>query len=67
MLRPDRFCNYVYTWIMKRVEDREQFDTDLLAPLPGQKRKVRRPSEAELAQEGADFMSFMATMTGKTA
>lgn len=57
-LRPDRFCNLIYAWAVERVEDRERFDFDLNAPMPGQ---VRQPSEAELEREGADFMSFLAT------
>lgn len=60
-LRPDRFCNYVYAWAAERVENREEFDRDLLLPLPGRARKV----SAELEQQEAnDFMNFMGTMTG---
>jgi len=62
-LRPDRFCNYIYAWCLGRVEDREQFDIQMLAPLPGQSQRVR-PTQEEMEREGDGFMSFMSAMTG---
>jgi hypothetical protein len=59
-LPPDRFFNFIYYWAVNRVEDRQKFEHELLAPLPGRKRKPI--SEAEMATEGADFMAFMGTM-----
>jgi hypothetical protein len=46
------------------VEDRKQFDEELILPLPG--RAQKEPTAATLEQEGADFMSFMGAMTGET-
>lgn len=65
-LRPDRFCNLIYTWCVDRVENRAQFDTELLAPLPGMNRRRGgrpRPSEVDAQQEGRDFMAFMGQVT----
>jgi hypothetical protein len=62
-LRPDRFCNYVYAWSVARVEDRAEFDIQMLAPLPGQAQRVK-PTEAEMEREGDEFMSFMSAVTG---
>jgi hypothetical protein len=61
-LRPDRFCNAIYAWAAKRVENVDEFDRELLLPLPGRQQKA--PSQEVLEQEGAEFMAFMGTMTG---
>lgn len=63
-LRPDRFCNFVYTWAVERVENRDEFDTNLLEPLPGTRRKAVKPSAVEVEREGEDFMSFMSAVNG---
>lgn len=61
-MRPDRFCNYVYAWSVARVEDRADFDTNLLAPLPGQRRRTE-PSQSVTQSEGEGFMEFMSAVT----
>lgn len=59
MLRFDRFLNFIYTWFVQRVEKREEFDTLLLEPIPGQGSRVKAPTRADLEAEGAEFMAFM--------
>lgn len=56
-LSVSRFCNAVYAWCIRRVEDRDKFDYQLWLPLPG--RMVR---EQDVEQERAEFASFMAAM-----
>ena len=55
-----RFLNCVYAWCVARIpdENREEWDTQLIAPLPGQEAAL--PSEAQIEQEGMDFMAAMA-------
>jgi hypothetical protein len=63
-LRPDRFCNHIYAWVAERTEDRTQLDADLAAPMPG--RAAAEPTPAQTEQEGAEFMSLLASTTGQT-
>lgn len=53
----DRFCNAIYAWAVERVEDREKFDYDLYAPVPG------RVKATNVAQEKADFANFMGAVS----
>lgn len=55
----NRFCNYVYAWYMSRVENRDEFDRLLNAPLAGARTQIHRPSQREMDDEGAQFLSFM--------
>ena len=64
-LRWDRFLNFIYTWVLERVEDRKDFDALLVAPLSRSASRVKAPSRADLESEGDDFMSFMGQMTGR--
>ena len=54
-LSPDRFCNAIQSWICERVKDPEAFIRELERPLDGGGRK---PSQAELDDEGASFVAF---------
>lgn len=50
---------------MQRVENRAEWDEMLIAPFASRGRAVvHKPSQAEIENEGADFMNFMGTMTG---
>jgi hypothetical protein len=53
-----RFLNCVYTWCIEHLDPskREEWDTLLLAPLPGREKEV---SEVQVEQEGAAFMALM--------
>lgn len=57
---PHRFCNLVYGWCVKWLNEdkREKFDYDLTAPLPGT--STRHVSEATAEAEGAAFLAVMA-------
>lgn len=61
-LRPDRFCNFIYAWTVVRVEKREDFEDELLRPLPGAAKQ--KPSQAEVEKEGADFAAFASMVKG---
>jgi hypothetical protein len=54
-----RFLNYIYWWYSQRVERIEDLDYQLAQPLPGETPRVKAPSQADLASEGAEFMAFM--------
>jgi hypothetical protein len=56
-LPPTRFFNAVYTWMIGRVGDREEFDMLLEEPIPGVE------AEARPGTELAEFGAFVATMT----
>lgn len=67
-LPPAKFLNCVYAWAVHYMspEDREKWDMMLTAPLPGAERN--RPSESQIEDEGAAFLSAMTahkTLTGK--
>lgn len=59
-LGPRKFLNCIYAWCVERINPdyREQWEADLVAPLPGQEKKAA--SEAQVEQEGADFMATLA-------
>ncbi len=56
---PAKFLNCVYSWCVARIdpEKREQWDIQLVEPLPG--REKTKPSDATIELEGAGFMALM--------
>ncbi len=63
-LRPDRFLNYVYVWCAKRTpsEQLEQWEYELVAPLPWEQKKEIAPAAVEMEREAFD--AFYAQVTG---
>lgn len=61
-LPPHRFCNVIYYWAVQRLseEDKERWEAELLAPLPGQRLSA---STVDPQQEMADFKRLM-SLTG---
>jgi hypothetical protein len=47
------------------VEDRKEFDSLLISPLPGRAQAEATPAQIE--QEGAEFMSFLGAMNPAAA
>lgn len=58
---PRKFLNLIYAWCVERItpDEREKWETMLVAPLPGAKPK--KPSERTAEDEGAAFMAMMQT------
>lgn len=56
-----RFLNLVYAWAYERVETEkiEQFEYELMEPLPGREREI---DERTAEIEGAGFMEAMQTL-----
>lgn len=57
-LPPARLFNAIYAWAVERIEDREKFDYDLNAPIPG-----RRVSQATVEQERDAFAALAAAFS----
>jgi hypothetical protein len=58
-LPPHRFLNAVYAWVIARIDPQkvEEWLAQLQAPLPGAEKK--KPTQAQIEAEGADFMATM--------
>jgi hypothetical protein len=59
-----RFISLVLAWCYGRIDPQkiEEWEFMLEAPLPGDEHRV--PSQAELAEENAEFMRNAAALTG---
>lgn len=59
--RPHRFLNFIYAWCLTRIppEEVEEWIRVLNEPLPGKPRK--KPTQTEIEDEGAGFMTALAT------
>jgi len=58
--------NLVFAWCVERIdpEKREQWEAQLVEPLPGQEKAPPTPFQAE--DEAADFMATMAMHQAQT-
>ena len=62
-LPPHRFCNFVYAWLMGRIdpEKLEEVNYMLDLPLPGREKKVTPMQQVD---EGDSFMAAMGALKG---
>lgn len=51
----------IYSWCVRQVRDREEFDTLLNEPLPGME---SRATPVQARKEMDDFMAFTTQVTG---